>query len=178
MFQVLRPNPTGIVWKAGQQVETRWSIRANHGGGYIYRLCPASEPLNEACFNRLTLPFSGVTNLLWGDGTRQLINTTLLSEGTRPEGSTWAMNPEPYADPQTKAQFPAPCVENNAAGPNNPRSEAGVGRCSGRFPYNTTIIDRLTVPADVVPGAYVLSLRYDCEATAQVWTNCADIVIA
>jgi len=28
------------VWKAGSVVETIWNVRANHGGGYQYRLCP------------------------------------------------------------------------------------------------------------------------------------------
>lgn len=31
--EVLPPNPTGVVWKAGETVETKWNIRANHGGG-------------------------------------------------------------------------------------------------------------------------------------------------
>jgi hypothetical protein len=26
-------------------------------------------------------------------------------------------------------------------------------------------------------GKYVLGWRYDCEATAQVWSNCADITL-
>jgi hypothetical protein len=29
--EVLPPNPTGVVWKAGETVETKWNIRANHG---------------------------------------------------------------------------------------------------------------------------------------------------
>lgn len=28
-------------------------IRFNHGGGYSYRLCPASEPLTEECFQKV-----------------------------------------------------------------------------------------------------------------------------
>ena len=31
--RVLPPNPTGIVWRAGETVEAKWSVRANHGGG-------------------------------------------------------------------------------------------------------------------------------------------------
>ena len=34
-----------------------WQVRNNHGGGYSYRLCPAGEPLTEACFQRHPLPF-------------------------------------------------------------------------------------------------------------------------
>ena len=31
--QVLPRNPTGVVWTAGEIVETKWNVRANHGGG-------------------------------------------------------------------------------------------------------------------------------------------------
>jgi hypothetical protein len=34
------------------------------------------------------------------------------------------------------------------------------------------------VPTDLAPGKYVLGFRYDCESTAQVWSNCADITLA
>lgn len=52
-----------------------------------------------------------------------------------------------------------------------------TGRCSGRFPYATSIIDTLIVPESVTADDYILQLRWDCEATAQIWTNCADISI-
>lgn len=38
-------------------------------------------------------------------------------------------------------------------------------------------MDRVEVPADIPPGAYVLSWRWDCEESAQVWQNCADVTI-
>ena len=37
------------------------------------------------------------------------------------------------------------------------------------------MLDVLRVPADLPEGDYVLGWRYDCEGTAQVWQNCADI---
>jgi hypothetical protein len=39
-----------------------------------------------------------------------------------------------------------------------------------------SVLDVVKVPA-VKPGRYVLGFRYDCDATAQVWSNCADIMI-
>lgn len=51
-----------------------------------------------------------------------------------------------------------------------------TGTCSGRDPYNTLIGDDVVVPT-VAPGKYVLGIRWDCEKSAQVWTNCADIEI-
>ena len=43
-----------------------WTIEANHGGGYQYRLAPADEPLTEAAFQLTPLPFVGKQRLRWG----------------------------------------------------------------------------------------------------------------
>ena len=40
-----------------------------------------------------------------------------------------------------------------------------------------TIYDKLRVPPHLEPGEYVLGFRWDCEASAQVWNSCADIII-
>ena len=55
--QVLKPRPTGTVWRRGGVAKARWQQTAAHGGGYMYRLCPASEPLTEEC-PRSTLEFA------------------------------------------------------------------------------------------------------------------------
>ena len=59
-----------------------------------------------------------------------------------------------------------------------PCDEAGhSGLCSGNQPSawgSVGVVDTVLVP-DLTPGQYVLQWRMDCEATAQVWTNCADI---
>ena len=46
--KVLPKYPTGAVWKVGSTVETIWSLRANHGGGWQWRLCPLGSDLSEA----------------------------------------------------------------------------------------------------------------------------------
>ena len=38
-------------------------------------------------------------------------------------------------------------------------------------------VTSLRLPADLPAGHYVLGWRYDCEATAQVWQNCADVYL-
>ena len=50
--QVLKKGPAAANWTAGETVEVSWGIRANHGGGYQYRLCPVKDhaPITEACF--------------------------------------------------------------------------------------------------------------------------------
>jgi len=46
---------------------------------------------------------------------------------------------------------------------------------SERFNFN--IIDTVRVPTNLPTGEYVLSFRWDCEQTPQIWTNCADLTI-
>ena len=45
-----------------QVVETLWSIRANHGGGYQYRLCPLEDTLTEECFKKMPMVREGIVS--------------------------------------------------------------------------------------------------------------------
>jgi len=171
--------PTGTVWKAGGLGQTGWYIRANHGGGYAFRLCPKGEALTEACFNRIHLDFEGPQVLRWDDGTTEEIDGTYVAEGTFPPRSMWAMNPLPD---QPTDEFPPPCK----AGTTPPvRAPMAVGQygfnpgpCAGNWPTTVNIMDTVRVPAHLPPGEYVLGWRWDAELTAQVWSACADITIA
>eukprot|EP00040_Diaphanoeca_grandis_P003277 m.24470 g.24470 ORF g.24470 m.24470 type:complete len:363 (-) comp14616_c0_seq1:138-1226(-) len=90
------------VWTAGAQGEVAWVSVANHGGGYIYNLCPASEPLTEDCFARTPLQFVDNTSTLryiyvndTTNKTETMIEATRFSTGTLPVGSMWTKNPIP-----------------------------------------------------------------------------------
>lgn len=184
----LPPRPTGVTWVAGGEAMAKWTNRANHGGGYTYRLCPRGEELTEACFQRHPLPFARkAATLEWGDGSTQQIPLQVLSEGTTPPNSQWAMNPLPFKpcypdaaldDPINKdCAFAPPCVEEryNASDPHG--FQNFTGRCSGRFPVLVSIVDALAVPADLPEGDYVLGFRYDAEMTAQIWQSCSDVTV-
>jgi hypothetical protein len=186
--RTLPPRPTGVTWRAGKEAEAKWTNRANHGGGYAYRLCPRGAELTEACFQRHPLPFARPAAALeWGDGSRQQIPLQVLREGTSPPGSEWALNPLPfkpcYPDAGAEASinqgcaFAPPCDElkYNASDPLG--FQNFTGRCSGRFPVLVSIVDVLAVPSDLPAGEYVLGFRYDSEMTAQVWQSCADVTI-
>lgn len=43
--------------------------------------------------------------------------------------------------------------------------------------FQWSLVDKVKVP-DVPPGEYVVSFRYDCEQTPQIWAQCADIEIS
>ena len=72
-------------------------VGANHGGGYLYSVCPAGSALNEECFNGHVLPFvGGNTTIRYLDGRGQkIIPATDVTEGTSPPGSAWRRNPVP-----------------------------------------------------------------------------------
>ena len=43
--------------------------------------------------------------------------------------------------------------------------------------FQWTLMDELVVPAELESGDYVLSFRWDCEQTPQVWSTCSNIKI-
>ena len=57
----------GVVteWQAGSAQDVAWSILANHGGGYAYRLCrkdsDSNATLTEACFAQGHLAYANET---------------------------------------------------------------------------------------------------------------------
>lgn len=44
--------------------------------------------------------------------------------------------------------------------------------CEGVDWNGYAVKDVVKIPANLKPGKYILGFRYDCEATAQVWSNC------
>jgi hypothetical protein len=175
------PARPGTTWRAGSVVEAKWSIRANHGGGWQYRLCARSEPLTEACLQRTPLAFTGKMWLEYRNGTRQaLASKYAYADGTgifpsegggAPAKGAWALNPIPDANQRTGhgLEFEAPCVD-DLSGPTH-------GLCSGERPFHISLVDGLRIPSDLPAGEYVLGWRWDVEETAQVWASCADVSI-
>ena len=45
------------------------------------------------------------------------------------------------------------------------------------YPFAFGIKDIVEVPESLEPGNYVLSFRWDCQKTAQVWQTCANILV-
>lgn len=93
-----------VEWVSGQEAEVAWSIAANHGGGYIFRLCAVGDgqELTEECFWQNVLPWAGNTSALrWrqpGNAHEVVIAATRTAEGMLPAGSVWTRNPIPPCD--------------------------------------------------------------------------------
>ena len=121
-----------------------------------------------------------------------------------PPGSTWARNPIPRVNTDNRGlsnehgcndtrkqggrnnpicqQFKALCPQDTGTYPLCSATQgwpcsydgSGQGACSGDW-TGGVIADQVIVPKGLKPGKYVLGWRYDCEETAQVWQNCADV---
>lgn len=171
--------PSGAVWKVGSIVQAMWSLRANHGGGYQYRLCPLKSNLTEACFQETPMPFAGDSSMMMSNGTMLKLKSTFVTEGTLPVGGTWQMNPvvgymfgsTPTGPDPSHRWREDPCHDHT------PWQRLGQGICTGEWIKNITMYDQLRVPEHLVPGEYVLGFRWDCETSAQIWQSCADVTI-
>ena len=168
---VLPATPSQATWRAGSVVEVAWTIEANHGGGYIYRLAPADGPLTEDNFNKIPLPFVGEQMFRWGGTTTLNFTGTYVNEGTTPAGSTWARNPVPRNDvAQTGQGFAPYCKETDG--------HFCSGMTDGAEADETLeIVDHVLIPEGTAPGAYVLGWRWDCEESNQIWQSCSDVTI-
>ena len=49
--------------------------------------------------------------------------------------------------------------------------------CNADKYHDFSIVDQVVVPEDLDTGHYLLSWRWDCEQTTQIWQNCADVMV-
>jgi len=197
------PAGTPTYWKTGGTAEVGWALSAQHGGGYSYRLCPKSEKLTEACFQSNHLNFTSKNSTVrYHDGSKedfQIPTANLITA----DGQHWRMNPIPgcSCDLGWGCGGKMSDVLNNShshvegevdltpyakSGPATPACPHGTMFDAGWTPEGEgfligssnafSIIDEIQVPT--TPGEYVLSWRWDCEQTDQVWNSCADITVA
>jgi len=184
--------------QAGAALDVNWVPQANHGGGYSYRLCkvPADgdmTKLTEESFQKNTLDYaSDYSWIQWGTNKEDSVKfkATRSSNGTYPKGSVWTRDPIPACgspdggvfsesgnncDNAGATQFdpPVPGVQGFGAYYTPGDFQEPINDAS--FPY--TVGDSLQIPEDIAPGDYVLSWRWDCEQTAQIWFTCADLEI-
>lgn len=194
-------------WIASSTVEVGWMVGTNHGGGYIYSLCPAGEPLTEECFQQQVLPFvdSFHTIRYLDNGTEFQIPAVDVREGTWPTGSAWRLNPIPACNCDQgdgcSAQGGATDLQRAYSndGPPHPRNEAKYGNdcpTGTQFPvpfphgygmhmwYDNQMGPSRDMWAIVdhvqipdLTGDFVLRWRWDTEQNPQIWSHCADVRI-
>merc|ERR1711957_391763 len=76
---------------------------------------------------------------------------------TSPAGVQWKRNPIPKDTTKDKFAPPFP------------------GGQGSKWAFS--LVDRVVLPSELPAGDYLISWRWDCEATPQVWTNCGDVTL-
>ena len=113
----------------------------------------------------------------WDDSSRIEFLANRTREGTFPLGSEWTMNPIPVCNSTDMGWIDPSCPEGWEFPPKAPGLH-GTGEDvskPGEPAFSWTLMDEVEVPADLEQGDYVLSFRWDCEATPQIWNSCANI---
>jgi len=183
------PNIVATKWKSGSVVEAHWGIIANHGGGYQYRICKAPAEgmtaLTEECFQNGVLEFASEKSWIqYGNDTSKRVEFEAVRTniGTTPKGSTWARNPVPACKGFGGGVFSDTsnaCLKSGGTQFEPPAP--GVQGFGEYFPllvstFSFNIVDKLQLP-NLDSGKYVLSFRWDCGQTTQIWNTCSDIEI-
>jgi len=139
-------------WTRGNTEAVYWTDMAAHEGGYAYRLCKIPlggvTQITEECFNEGHLSFSGNTNWVYAN----------MHPWSKHDYSQWQEVP---AVRTTEGTFP-------------PGSEWTKVNVAGK---NWAYKDYVNVPEDIEPGTYILSFRWDCQKSPQIWSNCATIEV-
>jgi hypothetical protein len=182
-------------WQAGSEVPIKWGITANHGGGYSFRLCkkPADlMDLTEECFQKGSLEFVGNTSTAIFDLDNLKERTEIPVYGISLPTGHWRQNPIPACGDASGGAFLGLCTKPYQFPPRANRTRfgifeqsmagfsgsAGIGGLPSTSPLGKWAVeDKVKVPAALAPGDYVLSYRWDCEQTSQVWNMCADIKV-
>jgi len=99
-------------------------------------------------------------------------------------GGTYSCSPDSYKGGSWEGKYSGPQFEPHGGYPGKYAKYGiytyGFGNNQGQNtggPLLYSMVDLVQVPKNLKPGQYVLSQRYDCEQTLQVWNSCADITI-
>jgi len=180
------PNTVYTDWERGTRAEVGWGMIANHGGGYSYRLCKVVDDhpgdVTEECFQKTPLRFGSENSWVqygWDESSRVVFKANRTTVGTFPSGSEWTMNPIPVCNSNVMGWLDPTCPDGTEFPPRGP-GLYGTGEhveTGGNPDFQWTLMDEVEVPMDIEAGEYVLSFRWDCEATPQIWNSCSNINI-
>eukprot|EP00040_Diaphanoeca_grandis_P018102 m.95149 g.95149 ORF g.95149 m.95149 type:complete len:334 (-) comp26789_c2_seq1:48-1049(-) len=170
--------------------------------GEVTEECFQANPLDFAG-STTTLRYADAQQ--WGEINKLpevKIPRVTVDVGTFPPSSQWARNPIPSCDLCNQADCMSKPVwieqqhcSQGCAGLNMsvcppytthfPEPAPGIsgyymyhpGQGNGLTGFTYNLVDEVHVPTTLKPGSYLLSWRWDCEQSRQIWQNCADITI-
>jgi len=144
-------------WYKGEPAEVAWYSNAHHRGGYAYRLCKVNQgkvwEVTEECFQNGHLNFFGNTTWIYRKPTW---GVEFTEDG-------WQA-----VDLVTTREGTTPAGSEWASLVVLPEHMNGD---------SWAIKDLVEVPETLEYGEYVLSFRWDCQRTPQIWNACANILV-
>ena len=142
-------------WVRGQPAEVYWRITADHRGGYAYRLCKVPDEgvigITESCFQDGHLDFYGDTAWIY----YQVYKNFDAEKWQAIDAVRTKVGTYPPGSEWAKIELPI-----------GPKDDS-------KWAFK----DLVQVPENIEPGDYILSFRWDCQKSAQVWFSCANIKI-
>jgi len=148
-------SPTLTTWKRGRTAEVYWKSGMKHRGGYAYRLCKVENGkvwrVTEKCFQNGHLKFAGKTTWIYYMPATEDFSV----DGWQAQDLiTTTIGTTPEGSEWAKIDLPKVKDDDDWA-----------------------IKNLVRVPKSLEPGEYVLSFRWDCQQTPQVWNSCANILV-
>jgi len=151
--------PMVTTWTRGEPAEVYWNSNAYHRGGYAYRLCRVPDgqywKVTEECFQQGHLNFAGETSWIY------------WKSWLVPDGQYWNVG-----------WIPVDLITTRTG-----TTPEGSQWAKINLPKNLSTGDKwafkdlVEVPTSLTPGDYVLSFRWDCLESPQIWSACANIKI-
>jgi len=150
-------SPKKTTWTRGKLAEVYSYSNAYHRGGYAYRLCRVQQEeywnVTEECFQQGHLNFAGKNTWVYWHPVKEYF----FPDGWLPlDLVTTRIGTTPPGSEWAKMNLP------KVAEPH-----------LDRWAFKNLV----EVPDSLIPGEYVLSFRYDCQESPQVWNACANIKI-
>ena len=119
---------------------------------------------SELIFQETPLKFASENSWVqygWDETKRVTFKANRTTEGTYPAGSEWTMNPIPVCNSTDMGWLNSDCL-NGFEFPPRGTGLHGLGEtlwAPGAVFFQWTLMDEVEVPANLVPGEYVLSFR-------------------
>jgi len=139
--------PRVTYWERGTNQEVFWNSNAYHRGGYAYRVCKVQD------LGHFT---SGITEECFQKGHLKFAGDT-----------TWIMDNGKFVANKTVK------VTEGTTPEGSEWAKINVPHHGAHWIFK----DLIEIPEDIEPGVYVLSFRWDCQNSPQVWNSCANIQI-
>jgi len=147
--------PQVTTWTRGRNAHVYWTSDAYARGGYAYRLCRVPDgqywKVTEECFQQGHLNFAGKTSYIYWKPYWNFFHGGWIPVDL----ITTKIGTTPEGSEWAKINLP---------------NEPSIG---DMWAFN----DVVKVPKSLTPGDYVLSFRWDCLESPQIYSACANIKI-